>query len=1607
MNTLVQIKQAGITQVQSLLAQRLQKDNSEVAIQLADQYYSRSMAREFAQVELEDLYGALLCLWDLLQKRSSDQTVVRVYNPNHEDHQWHCSHTVVEVLMDDMPFVVASVNIALASLGISIHQITHPVIQVERDKNGRLKRILPVGETSKTSRAEALIRLEVDHQPDTESLQEVREQLLKVLGDVRRSVDDWPAMRQQLQQAIDWSEDNALALEPKKNGEIIAFLRWLLDDRFLFLGFRYYDLSCHRTDDGQPACTLNYSQGSGLGILGEPVSESQQSIELSPYLSQLSQQPELLALTKSTSRSTVQRPAHLDFVGVKKIDKKGNVLGEWRFFGLYASSAYGTPVDQVPLLREKTRQLVERAQLPANSHSGKALRHLLQHFPRDEMLQASYEQFEEIIFGMLESQERRQLRLFLRPDTYGRFISVLILVPRDHYDTTLRLRMEAILLEAFEGHSAENSVRLSEHNLAQVQFTIHCRNAHERDIDTDKLEARMVEAMASWSDRLQVALTEKLGEAAGNRLLHRFAHDLPAAYRDDVTPNRAVSDLQRLQDLQENQLSTYLYRPLEDFHSLHLKVLGVGQNLALSDVLPILEQMGVRVLSARPYELRCNQGQAYWMLDFHLSVAGSFDPEDKHLKEQFQLTFTRTWQGKLENDGFNALVISAGLSWHQVVILRAICKYLLQLAVPHSQNYMMQTLANNPHICRLLVQLFEVRFDPHYRQDRDKRSSTLTQQLDEALDGVDNLDEDRILRHYLSVIQAMLRTNFYQMNDAGEDKGYLSIKLDSERIPAAPLPRPKFEIFVYSPRVEGVHLRGGKVARGGLRWSDRREDFRTEVLGLVKAQLVKNSVIVPVGAKGGFVPKQLPTGSREEVQKEVISCYQTFIRGLLDITDNREGEQIVPPVDVIRHDDDDPYLVVAADKGTATFSDIANSISLEYGFWLGDAFASGGANGYDHKKMGITARGAWESVKRNFLELGINVQTQPFSVVAVGDMAGDVFGNGMLLSPQIRLVAAFNHQHIFIDPTPDEASGWQERKRLFELPRSSWDDYNRELISKGGGIFQRSAKAISLSDEARKALNIEARRLTPNELIHAILKAPVDLFWNGGIGTYAKASSESHDQVGDRANDALRVNGNELGARVVGEGGNLGLTQLARIEYARNGGIVNSDAIDNAGGVDSSDHEVNLKILLDREVASQDLTGKQRNNLLASMTDEVASLVLRHNYLQSQILSICDMQAASRINDHRRLIHVLEQEGRLKRKLEFLPGDEQLEELVRNGEGLARPEIAVLMAYSKLRLFDQLIEDGIGDDPDLTRELPGYFPAAIREQYGDKLQQHPLAQEVVATHITNLVNNRGGSTYVSYLQEETRCQALDAVRAFFAAREILAIEPLWDALEAREAELDDGIFRQLMIRIQDLLERTALWLLRNHSQPLSVQSLVSNYRDDVGQLLEAQLALFGEQEQQQRQGEQQRLLEAGLDEALARRFASLDRDYYCLEIVRLTRKYGQQALTAAHTYYRLENLLGLNELRIRIHALPDKDIWQRKARASLADELDSALARTNARLLGAGDEQIDVEERIDQWHREQQQVLEHFRLTCDEIASVERPNLAMLSVAVRELGQLN
>ncbi|MEH6823650.1 MAG: NAD-glutamate dehydrogenase [Motiliproteus sp.] len=1603
MKPFTDVKQAAIEQVKLRLTDRLPQANAEQASRLAAQYYAQSIAVEIAEDSYEELYGALLWLWHSMQTRPLNTPLVRIYNPNQEDHGWHTSHSVIEILTDDMPFLVASVNMELLRLDLHIHKMTHPVLRVRRSKTGKLLDILTPEQQHPQAQAEALLRIEIDHQADSAARQQLVDALLRVLADVRSAVEDWPKMQQTLAQVIDTCTSATLPLPSAEREESLAFLNWVGQNNFLFLGYRYYQVK-----QTAEHTLLRIVPGSGLGTFRDRSTQARPEFPLSPQLAKLALTPQLLVLTKSTSLSTVQRPAHLDYLGIKQFDTQGQVIGEWRFFGLYSSQAYSSALAEVPLLRRKVAKIWQESRLSLDSHSGKALRHIIDHYPRDEMLLASQEQLKESVYGILECQERRRLRVFIRPDRYGRFITALVYVPRDRYNTELRLKMQEILTEEFEGQSLEYKVQLSDHVLAQIQFTVHSLNILERRWNTTQIEARMITAMLSWGDNLHQGLVEQLGEAQGNALIRRYREAFPAAYPEDVSPHSAVADILRLERLTDQDfLTTYLYRPLEDFQCLHFRVLGQGPSAALSDVLPILEHMGVKVLGASPYALKPKDAIGCWILDFKIALNRGIDPDDQQRREQFQETFVRCYRGEIETDAFNALVIAAGISWRQVILLRALCKYLLQLGLPFSKSYMQETLANNAEISCLLVELFEQRFDPALHAKRQARVEAVAKRIETALDAVENLDQDRILRHFLSLLQAMLRTNYYQTDAAGQHKTYLSFKLSPEQIPAAPQPRPLFEIFVYAPWVEGVHMRGGKVARGGLRWSDRKEDFRTEVLGLVKAQMIKNAVIVPVGAKGGFVPKQLPAyGERDAIQAEVIRCYQTFICGLLDITDNLVDNQLVPPTQVVRHDEDDPYLVVAADKGTATFSDIANDLSRAYGFWLGDAFASGGSQGYDHKKMGITARGGWESVKRLFRERGLDTQTTDFSVVGVGDMGGDVFGNGMLLSKHIRLVAAFNHLHIFIDPNPDAQISFTERKRLFDLPRSSWADYDSSLISKGGGLFSRSAKSIKLSPEIRKALGISASALPPSELIQAILRAPVDLFWNGGIGTYVKASTETHAQVGDRANDSLRIDASELQAAVVGEGGNLGLTQQARIELSRLGHLINTDAIDNSGGVDSSDHEVNIKILVDAVVSNGDLTLKHRNQLLASMTDEVAQLVLKHNQLQSHILSLCVHQAPRLVNDHRHLVSTLEQEGRIKRKLDHLPDDASFKEMAKNAQGLTRPEISVLLSYSKLRLFDLLMQEQAANDPYLAQLLPAYFPRPLQTRFAAELARHPLRAEIICTQLTNLVGNRMGSTFCHYVQQETNSSILEIIRAYSIAKQVLGIEALWSELDALGLSIEDGGQRELYIDLQDVLEKATLWLLRNHPGALQIEPLIDRYQAGIETLKTTLVDSLDSTGQQLRQARLDHLSEQGIHAELAQSLVALRYLYQGLDVIRVAQQQKQPAERAAAVYYALDTLLQRPWLRQQVSQLPETDLWQRKARAALANELDQLLAATTARLLADTQADAELPQRLQQWQRLNEATLKRCQKTLLEIRAAGELNLAMLSVAVREISAL-
>jgi glutamate dehydrogenase len=1602
-----QAKAEILDRIVATINEKVPEQRREQLASFARQYYQRTAPEDLLERDPDDLYGAVLAHWRAAQHRQPGTEKVRVYSPRFEEHGWRSVHSIVEIVTDDMPFLVDSVTMEVNRHGLVIHLPIHPVIAVRRDQAGELVEVLPPDAKAEDSIRESYIHVEVDRQSEPEVLDKLRAEIERVLCDVRAAVEDWEPMGERVGAILAEFDERPPPVDDAELAEAKAFLEWIRDHHFTFLGYREYDLL---QQDGEDV--LRPVGGSGLGVLRQtsnrPASGS--FAKLPPEARRRAREPHVLILTKANSHSTVHRPSYLDYIGVKRFDEHGKVTGERRFLGLYTSAAYNRNPRDIPLLRRKVAKVLERAGLPRHSHDQKALLNILETFPRDELFQIDDDELFEIAMGILRLEERRRVRLFIWHDIYGRFVSALVYVPRDRYTTDVRRRIEEVLGEAFPGASLDFQVRLSESVLARLHFVIRVPPGRMPTFDAKELEAKLVAVTRSWSDELHALLLEQHGEEQGNRLFARYGEAVPAAYRDDFPARNAVYDIQRIEDLDERGgLNMNLYRPLEATSELlRFKLFFAERPLPLSEAVPMLEDMGVEVVEERPYEIRRPGADPIWIHDFGMTYARDRELDLGKVREVFQEAFAAILRGEAESDGFNRLVLGARLTWREIVILRAYCKYLRQTRLTFSQEYMEQALAGNPAIARGLVELFQARFDPARPAGADRRAERLRGELADAIDQVANLDEDRILRGFLGVVEATLRTNYHQTGEDGRPKPYLSFKLDPAKVPSLPKPRPMFEVFVYSPRTEAVHLRGGRVARGGIRWSDRREDFRTEVLGLMKAQMVKNAVIVPVGAKGGFVVKRPPAdGGREALQDEVVACYSTFMRGLLDLTDNRAPDgRVVPPPEVVRYDDDDPYLVVAADKGTATFSDLANSIAAEYGFWLDDAFASGGSAGYDHKKMGITARGAWESVKRHFLEQGVDTQTTDFTVVGIGDMAGDVFGNGMLLSEHIKLVAAFNHQHVLIDPDPDPAASFAERRRLFELPRSSWADYDAKLISEGGGIWPRTAKSIKLSPQARQALAVEAEALTPTELIGALLRAPVDLLWNGGIGTYVKATGESHADAGDRANDAVRVNGAELRCKVVGEGGNLGFTQLGRVEYALAGGRVNTDFIDNSGGVDCSDHEVNIKILLNQVVADGDLTRKQRDNLLAKMTDDVAASVLQDNYRQVLAISVTEAQAPQLLDEHGRLIRSLERAGRLDRRLEFLPSDEQLAERRAAGRGLTRPELAVLLAYSKIVLQDELVASDVPEDDYLADDLERYMPVELRERFRAQLRRHPLRRDIIATYITNSMVNRAGSTFAHRLSEETGASPPDIARAYTVAREVFDIRRLWKDLTTLDEVVRAEVLIELMAETRKVIERSSLWFLRNRRQPLDIAATVSHFAPGIASLAQELPKLLAPADSEALDAMAERFIAEGVPAELANRVASLDALFSGLNVIEVASTCGETVEAVAAVYFSLGYRLELHWLRDQIAKLPSETHWQALAQGALRDDLYSEQRELTAEVLGPGLEDRDADALIDAWMRENAASVARATALLDDLREAETLDIAMLSVALREIRNL-
>jgi glutamate dehydrogenase len=1522
--------------------------------------------------------------------------------------------TVVDIVTDDMPYLVDSVTMELNRHHADIRLIVHPVLTVHRDVAGGAHGTGATddgaaepgpGEGGADAVRESWIHVELGHVDDAVHL---GADLRRVLDDLRGAMEDQRRMRAAARELVERLTEGG----SPEQAETAGLLAWLSAGHFTFLGSRAYDLA-GTVDDPR----LRPQPGTGLGILRHDGAED--SFAINPPGGQGGRRrARLLVLAKSSTKSTVYRPAYLDYVAVRQFNEAGEVVGEYRFLGLYSQAAYTESVTQIPVLRRKVDRMLEIAGVPADSHNGQALVEILEGFPREELFEISAQQLAPIALAVVGLGERKQVRLFLRPDQYGRYVSCLVYLPRDRYTTQVRLRAQEILRSAFGGSSVDYSAMIGNSALARLHVVVHAEPGHPLlQPDQAELQASIAAAVRSWDDDLAAEAERQLGHGRAVAAVATYGAGIPEDYKAGTTPAKAVADLAVVQGLREQSAPFAIRLSMIPNECWRLRLFRLSP-ITLSEVLPQLQHMGLEVLDEHPYEFGSST-HPFWIYD--LGIRGGQIPaagaEADAARAGFEAALTALWRGQTEDDDFNGLVLGAELTWRQVIVLRAYARYLRQTGIQFSQAYLQRVLRGNPAITRLLVRLFESRFDPALADGAEERCTAITEELRSALDEVVSLDHDRILRSYLALIEATLRTNYYQQHRPGgrppvppEGDGaqapYLVLKLAPERVPGVPAPRPKFEIFVYSPRLEAVHLRFGAVARGGLRWSERPEDFRTEVLGLVKAQEVKNSVIVPSGAKGGFVCKRLPDpADREAYQAEVLACYQTFISAMLDVTDNIVGDDVVPPPGVVRLDGDDPYLVVAADKGTATFSDVANGIAGQYGYWLGDAFASGGSEGYDHKKMGITARGAWESVRWHFAALALNPDTDEFTAVGIGDMSGDVFGNGMLLSEHLKLVAAFDHRHVFLDPAPDPAASFAERQRLFDLPRSSWADYDTALISAGGGIWPRSAKSVPVSAQARAALGLDdsVAALSPDDLISAILRAPVDLLWNGGIGTYVKASYETHADAGDRSSDAVRVNAAELRARVIGEGGNLGLTQAGRIEYSLGGGLVNTDFIDNSAGVDTSDHEVNIKILLDGAKTGESF---DRNQLLHSMTDEVAAHVLRHNDGQNMALAVARFQSDRLLHVHARYLRQLLRANRVSLETDVLPDEKEIAARRSAGAGLTTPELAVLLANTKIAAGQQVLASDLPDDPYLRTALAEYFPAPLRERFADQLGAHRLRREIITTSVINEMVDTGGSTFLFRLGEETGLPVPDITRAWLVAGEVFGMRAFWQQVEALAGTVDVDARIAVVLEARKLVERATRWLLVNRRTPFGIAETVSFLSAGVGTVRSAIPKLLAGRDLAGYEERRAAFTRAGIPAGLADEVAAMVPSYAAFDIVTsaATAEHGVEETAAV--YFMLADKLQLGRLRDLITALPREDRWSAAARSTLRDELYGAHAALTRDVLAAGRIAAHTAERVEAWEAQNADAVARARATLAEIWESNRFNFTTLSVAVRVIRSL-
>jgi glutamate dehydrogenase len=1517
------------------------------------------------------------------------------------------SISVIDIVNDDMPFLFDSVMGELAERRLVVRLVAHPVFGVKRDGGGKLT-AFGAADAADCAR-ESFIHIHVDPIEDDALRGKIVEALQSVLGEVRLAVQDWRPMLERINGIVAELKTNPPPMPVDEIAEAIQFLQWLLADNFTFIGVRDYVFDGHE---------LQADFDSGLGIMRSRelrvLRRGHELLEFTPEIMAFLKEPRPLIIAKANIHAHVHRRVYLDYIGVKRFDASGNLAGEFRIVGLFTSTAYTRSAHSIPYLRRKLAGVEERAGFDPGSHFGKALANVLEHFPRDELFQIDEETLYRFALAIMQLDERPRVRVLARRDRFDRFVSVLVFVPRERYDSHIRVKIGNYLASAFLGHVSAFYPFFPEGPLVRVHFIVGRSGGATPDVDRVTLEEAIGAIVRTWSDGLVQALALTHAPDATRELFERYREGFSAGFQEAYAPSVAAGDIRIIEGLGEQRPLgvDFHHRLEEEQRAVGLKIWSFARPLPLSERVPVLENMGFRVVDERTYHIEPKRDGAHgvWFHDMLLERRDGGAIELDKGKARLEAAFLMVMRGAAENDGYNALTLAGGLGWRDVALIRTLSRYLRQIRVPYSQDYMWATLVKHYVIVDDIVELFYARFDPRpgAAEDRQAKQDAIAAGIEQELQNVQSLDEDRILRHFVNAVQSAIRTNFYQTDAEGQPKALIAVKFASGKITDLPLPRPLYEIFVYSPRVEGVHMRFGKVARGGIRWSDRPQDFRTEILGLVKAQQVKNAVIVPVGAKGGFVPKRMPMGAtRDAVQAEGIATYRLFISTLLDITDNFAPDgKIIPPECVVRHEGDDPYLVVAADKGTATFSDIANGISVEHDYWLGDAFASGGSAGYDHKAMGITARGAWEAVKRHFREMDVDIGKTPFSAVGVGDMSGDVFGNSMLRETTTRLLAAFDHRDIFIDPDPDPAASFAERKRMFALPRSSWQDYDKKLISIGGGVYSRASKEIRLSPEAQQLFDV-AEAVTPQALMKAILKARVDLLFFGGIGTYVRASGEGDEAVGDRANDAIRVTGADLRCKVIGEGANLGMTQRGRVEAALAGIRLNTDAIDNSAGVNTSDVEVNIKVALSPLLRSGALTIDARNALLVEMTGEVARLVLRNNYQQTLALSLAQRRGLEDLGFQQRLMQTLEMRGELDRAVEFLPDEMALADRRKCNAALTRPELSVLLAYAKLSLYNELLASTVPDDPYLSRELERYFPKEMSQRYDEALHAHRLRREIIATQLTNSMINRGGATLVVRIADQTGALPAAIAAAFAAVRQSYDMVALNTEIDGLDNKISGKAQLDLYAVVQDLLLDRLVWFLRNVDLKQGLEKIVAHYRDGIAQVAAALDGALSKPAIAACDTRVAELNKAGVPDDLARRLASLPLLKAAPDIVLVADRAKKPVAEVTATYFATEAFFQLDRVASAVPGIVVSDYFDRLALDRALDSIGDAERRITAAMVGNGQvgNGLAGAGAVDEWIKPRQAEVERIRSAIHEIAG-SGLTLSKLSVAASLLGDL-